>query len=377
MTGPVAGLNTTWFSLIGLLWAGYFLLEGFDFGVGILAPLVSADDMDHRLCLNSIGPFWDGNEVWLLVAGGATFAAFPTWYATMFSGFYLALFLILAALIIRGVAFEFRAKVASSRWRRTWDATHFVGSLLPALLWGVAFTDLVRGLPIASGPRYIGGFAGLVHPIALLGGLSSLLVFSLHGAVFLSLKTTGELRHRARRAALILAGPTLAALAGLAAWVADSVAGTYRPGSLPGEVPVALVLLAMVSLVAAAYMLERAREGMAFGMTALTIVALTGASFTALFPRVMVSTLGARESLTIWNAASAHETLLVMTVVAAIFTPFVLAYQGWSYWVLRQRLGRPPGSREDGTPSAGPLPDHPLAAQRAFPRVPARGQLVE
>jgi cytochrome d ubiquinol oxidase subunit II len=373
VTGQVAGLNTAWFSLIGLLWTGYFVLEGFDFGVGILAPFVSGDDVDRRLCLNSIGPFWDGNEVWLIVAGGAMFAAFPTWYATMFSGFYLALFLILVALIVRGVAFEFRAKQDAASWRRTWDVAMFVGSLVPALLWGVAFTDLVRGLAIGPGPRYIGGFGGLIHPIALLGGVASLTVFCLHGAVFLALKTTGELRRRARRAAMLLVAPTVAAVAGLGAWVAEAVAGTSRPDALPGAVPVSLVVLAVVCLGVTALMVVRGRDRTAFAATAVVIFALSGAAFAGLFPRVMVSRFGAADSLTIWNAASAHETLLVMTVVAAIFTPFVLAYQAWSYWVFRQRLVRPPGSRDDMTPPGGPLPGGPLPEEVA-PSASAAGR---
>ncbi len=342
MNGPVASLNTSWFALIGLLWTGYFVLEGFDFGVGILSPLLAADDVDRRMSLNAIGPFWDGNEVWLIVAGGATFAAFPTWYATMFSGFYLALFLILVALILRGVAFEFRSKHDDSRWRRAWGAAHCVGSLVPALLWGVAFTDLVRGLEIARGPHYVGGFAGLVHPIALVGGLASLSLFGLHGAVFLSLKTTGELRRRARRAAVLLVAPTLLAVGGVGAWVGLSIAGTDRPGGLPGAVPAVLVCAALVSIAGAGLLVARVHEALAFAATAVAIVAMSAATFGALFPRVMVSDVRVADSLTIWNAASAHETLLVMTVVAAIFTPFVLAYQAWSYWVFRQRLVRPP-----------------------------------
>ena len=357
MTGPVASLDTVWFALIGLLWAGYFVLEGFDFGVGILSPLLATDDIDRRLSLNTIGPFWDANEVWVLVAGGATFAAFPTWYATMFSGFYLALFLILVALILRGVAFEFRAKRDGLRWRQIWGAAHFVGSLLPALLWGVAFTDLVRGLDIVAGPRYVGGFFGLVHPVAVLGGVASLLVFSLHGALFLSLKTTGELRRRARRAAVALAVPTLAAVGGVGAWVGLSIAGSERPGTLSGAVPAVLVAVALAAIGAAGVLAARGREGLGFASTAGAILALVGASFAALFPRVMVSDVAAADSLTIWNAASAHETLLVMTVVAAIFTPFVLAYQGWTYWVFRQRLVRPPASpgvTDPPRPSAAP-----------------------
>ncbi|MHB1554515.1 MAG: cytochrome d ubiquinol oxidase subunit II [Acidimicrobiales bacterium] len=361
MSGPVASLNTAWFALIGVLWTGYFVLEGFDFGVGILSPLLAADDVDRRITLNTIGPFWDGNEVWLLVAGGATFAAFPTWYATMFSGFYLALFLILVALILRGVAFEYRAKRDRLAWRRTWGAAHVVGSLVPALLWGVAFTDLVRGLDIVRGPHYVGGFAGLVHPIALVGGLASLLVFSLHGAVFLSLKTTGDLRRRARRAAAALAVPALVSVVGVGAWLGVSIAGSSRPGAVPGDVPAALVVVSLLALGAVGPLIVRGREGIAFAATAGAIVALSAAVFTALFPRVMVSSVAARDSLTVWNTASAHETLLVMTVVAAIFTPFVLAYQAWTYWVFRQRLTRPPAAPggvaptgTGGSPVAGP-----------------------
>ena len=170
---PVASLNTAWFALIGLLWAGYFVLEGFDFGVGMLVPVIARSDLERRLCINTIGPTWDGNEVWLLVAGGATFAAFPTWYATMFSAFYLPLFLVLVGLIVRGVSFEFRGKDRAPAWRATWDRALFWGSLVPALLWGVAFTDLVAGIDVGPGPRYLGGLLGLLHPVALLGGLVS------------------------------------------------------------------------------------------------------------------------------------------------------------------------------------------------------------
>jgi len=371
VTGPVVSLNTVWFALIGLLWAGYFLLEGFDFGVGILSPVLSADDVDRRVTLNTIGPFWDGNEVWLIVAGGATFAAFPTWYATMFSSFYLPLFVILFALILRGVAFEFRSKGAGRSWRRSWGAAHLFGSAAPAVLWGVAFTDLVRGLAIGPGAAYRAGLGGLVSPVALLGGLTTLVLFSLHGAVFLSLKTTGDLRRRARRAAAWLAAPALACVAGIAVAVGVAVAGTSRPDGLPGVVPVAFAGAAVGSVAAAGLLVIRGREGWAFAATAVSVLTLTGAAFSALFPRVMVSTRGAADSLTIWNAASAHETLLVMTVVAAIFTPVVLAYQGWTYWVFRQRLTRPPApSGADGSVEP-PAPQEPFT-RHPTPAPPAR-----
>ncbi|MGC8511346.1 MAG: cytochrome d ubiquinol oxidase subunit II, partial [Acidimicrobiales bacterium] len=197
---PFAPLNTTWFALIGLLWVGYLFLEGFDFGVAIVNPLVSRDETDRRVCLNAIGPVWDGNEVWLIVAGGATFAAFPRWYADLFSGFYLALFLVLLALIVRGVSFEFRAKIDTRWWRRTWDAANFVGSLVPAIVWGAAFTDFAHGIPLTP-TGYHAGLPGALHPIALLGGVTSLALFVAHGSLFLALKTTGGLARRARRAA--------------------------------------------------------------------------------------------------------------------------------------------------------------------------------
>lgn len=370
--GPIASLNTVWFALIGVLWTGYFVLEGFDFGVAVLMPFVSRDDTDRRLCINAIGPVWDGNEVWLLVAGGATFAAFPTWYATMFSGFYLALFLILAGLIVRGVSFEFRAHDPSSHWRASWDKTLFWGSLVPAVLWGVAFTNLVRGLRIVAGPRYHGGLLGLIHPVALLGGLASLALFSLHGATFLALKTTGELHQRARRAAGLLVGPAAILPAGLIVWVALDAPG--ESGSLPVGWPLGLGAAAVVLVLAGGWWWARHREGVAFACSAGAIMAMSAAAFTALFPKVMTSTVPGR-SLTIWNAASEHRTLVVMTIVAAIFTPFVLGYQAWSYWVFRQRLVRPPqapepagassdvAGRADGGGLEGAGGDHPGAVE--------------
>jgi len=367
--GPVASLNTVWFSLIGVLWTGYFLLEGFDFGVGILSPVVARDEMDRRITLNAIGPFWDANEVWVLVAGGATFAAFPQWYATMFSGFYLALFLILVALIVRGVAFEFRSKRSSPRWRRTWGAAHALGSALPALLWGVAFVDLVRGLRIGPQGHYLGGFGGLLAPVAILGGIAGLLLFCLHGAVFLAMKTTEDLRRRALRTAGLLVAPTVAVLAGVGAWVGLDVSGSVRPGALPGEVPAALAALGVLATALVGVSLRVRREGLGFAASALAIAALSGALFSLLFPRVMVSTIPG-ESLTIWNAASAHETLLVMTVVAAIFTPVVLAYQAWTYWVLRERLRRPPLSAPPPAQGAGPSLGPPAPVSGAVPEGP-------
>ena len=260
---PFADLNTTWFALIGLLWAGYLFLEGFDFGVSIVAPFVSVDETDRRLCLNSIGPVWDGNEVWLLTAGGATFAAFPLWYARLFNGFYLALFLILLALIVRGVSFEFRAKHDNPTWRRTWEWANFAGSLVPAIVWGAAFTDLVHGVPLSPDGRYYGGLLGLLHPIALAGGLASLALFALHGAVFLSLKTTGDLASHARRAAVRAGLAATVLLAGTVVWVA--AAG--RPavaGSVSGVLALVLGIVAVAGVALATFLVGGGHEGRSF-----------------------------------------------------------------------------------------------------------------
>jgi cytochrome d ubiquinol oxidase subunit II len=328
-------LETLWFALIAVLWTGYFFLEGFDFGVGVLLPFLGRDDMDRRIMVNAIGPVWDGNEVWLLVAGGATFAAFPEWYATLFSGFYLALFLILAALIFRGVAFEFRGKDRRPQWQAWWDRAIFWGSALPALLWGVAFANLLRGVPIGPDHEWAGSFFDLLNPYALLGGLTSLLLFTLHGGVFLTLKTEGKLRDRARRLARVLAVPTAAVVFGFLTWTFVNARG--NDGVVPGVVPIA----AVVAAVAVEWLLRERLDGWAFVATGLAIAAITATIFLNLYPRVMPSSLGAANDLTIWNASSTHYTLRVMTVVAAIFTPLVLGYQAWTYWVFRKRLSRP------------------------------------
>jgi cytochrome d ubiquinol oxidase subunit II len=322
-------LTTVWFSLIAILWAGYFLLEGFDFGVGILLPVLGRDDRERRLLINTIGPVWDGNEVWLLVAGGATFAAFPEWYATLFSGFYLPLLIILVALILRGVAFEYRGKRDSVRWRRRWDACIVAGSLVPAVLWGVAFGNIIRGVPLDANHEYVGGFFTLLNPYALLGGLTTLGLFTLHGAVFLALKTDGETRRRAGRLAARLGVPVIAIAGGFLLWTAIA----HHDGW--GWALSAVAALALVAGVAAAW---ARREGWAFVATGASIVLATFALFVMLFPDVLPSTIAAANSLTVYNASSTPYTLKVMTWVAVAFMPIVLAYQGWTYWVFRKRL---------------------------------------
>jgi cytochrome d ubiquinol oxidase subunit II len=327
--------QTVWFLLIAVLWIGYFVLEGFDFGVGMLLPTVSKNEADRRAVLTTLGPVWDGNEVWLLVAGGATFAAFPEWYATLFSGFYLPLFLILVALIVRGVAFEYRSKYGKAQWRQRWDVAIVISSALPALLWGVAFANIVRGVPLekaSSGSiEYVGGFFNLLNPYALLGGVVTLSVFYTHGAVFLALKTAGTIRERANSIAL---------KAGLVAAVAAVAFLVWTNLMLPEIDSTVLLLSVVVALlwVAGLAMNLKGREGWAFIFSAGTIATFVSTLFFALYPRVMPSSLGSQFDLTITNASSTDYTLKVMTVVAVVMTPLVLLYQGWTYWVFRKRV---------------------------------------
>ncbi|AKX94933.1 cytochrome bd-I ubiquinol oxidase subunit 2 [Moorella thermoacetica] len=325
-------LNILWFILVTVLFTGFFFLEGFDYGVGILLPFVGRNDLERRMVINSIGPFWDSNEVWMLTAGGAMFAAFPHWYATLFSGFYLALFLILVALILRGVAFEFRSKDEKPAWRNLWDWLLFVGSLLPALLWGVAITNLIRGVPIDARMQFAGTFFDLLSPYTLLGGLAFLLVFTLQGGLFLALKSEGELKERSRQAALRAgAGAALALLLlVIMSYGVTDIFSRFLPGILLGS--------AFITLLLSLAGLYTRRYGPGFLMNGLTVILVTAGFFSGLFPRVMVSSLNPEWSITIYRAASSPYTLKVMTVVALTLVPIVLAYQGWTYWVFRQRV---------------------------------------
>ncbi|HEY8367979.1 MAG TPA: cytochrome d ubiquinol oxidase subunit II [Thermodesulfobacteriota bacterium] len=328
-------LQAIWFGLITVLWIGYFVLEGFDFGVGMLLRRLGRDKTERRMLLHTIGPVWDGNEVWLLVAGGATFAAFPHWYATLFSGFYVALFLILAALIVRGVAFEFWGKVDSDRWRATWEWAIVAGSAVPALLWGVAWANIVRGVPIDANMEVTGNLLDLLNPYALLGGVTTLLVFLAHGAIFVSLRTRGDMERRARRLAGRLAPGAAIAAAGFLVWTLGNQADR---GGIEAVSLIAALLAAAgaISVVASA----AKKPGLAFGLSAGTIAAFVVALVADLFPNVMVSTTSPEFSITLNEAASTPYTLKVMTIVAVVFVPIVLAYTAWTYWVFRARLGR-------------------------------------
>ncbi|MFG3099919.1 cytochrome d ubiquinol oxidase subunit II [Streptomyces sp. NPDC048182] len=323
-------LHDVWFVLIAVLWTGYFFLEGFDFGVGVLTKLLARDRAEKRVLINTIGPVWDGNEVWLLTAGGATFAAFPEWYATLFSGFYLPLLVILLCLIIRGVAFEYRVKRPEERWQRNWETAIFWTSLLPAFLWGVAFGNIVRGVEIDRNLEYVGTFWDLLNPYALLGGLVTLTLFTFHGTVFTALKTVGEIRERARTLALRVGLVTAVLALVFLLWT--------QVHSGDGKSLVALVV-AVAALVTALVANQAGREGWSFALSGVTIVAAVAMLFLTLFPNVMPSTLDADWSLTVTNASSSPYTLKIMTWLAAIATPLVLLYQGWTYWVFRKRIG--------------------------------------
>ncbi|MFB7273728.1 cytochrome d ubiquinol oxidase subunit II [Streptomyces sp. NPDC056244] len=323
-------LHDVWFVLIAVLWTGYFFLEGFDFGIGILTKLLARDRKERRVLINTIGPVWDGNEVWLLSAGGATFAAFPEWYATLFSGFYLPLLLILVCLIVRGVAFEYRAKRPEENWQRNWEHAIFWTSLLPAVLWGVAFGNIVRGVAIDAHKEYVGSFGDLLNPYALLGGLVTLTLFTFHGAVFAALKTVGDIRVRARKLAVGLGLLTALLALGFLLWTqADKGDGTSL---------VALIV-AVAALAGAVGTIAAGREGWSFALSGVTIVAVVAMLFLTLFPNVMPSSLDPAWSLTVTNASSTPYTLKIMTWCAGIATPVVLLYQGWTYWVFRKRIG--------------------------------------
>jgi cytochrome bd ubiquinol oxidase subunit II len=323
-------LVSFWFVVVVVFWTGFLVLEGFDFGVGMLHGVVGRDDRGRALALRTIGPLWDGNEVWLIVAAAGTFAAFPGWYATMFSGFYLAFLLVLVALIARGVSFEFGGRRDSAGWRRSWQLATTGGSLLVPLLIGVALGNLLAGVPIGADQEYAGTVVDLLNGYALFCGVTVVLLCLLHGASFLALKTAGEVRERAMRVGRLLAPVAAVAVAGFVVWTL----------SMPGNgsltwLPAAVAILAAL---AAAWQVGRGRDGPAFAATSVTMAAVVVTIFVALYPRVMVSSLGSASDLTVTNTASAPYSLKVMTVAAAILFPVVLAYQGWTYHVFRSRV---------------------------------------
>ena len=324
-------LNYLWFWIIAALFIGYFVLDGFDFGVGMSLPFLGRDDTDRRVLINTIGPVWDLNETWVIVAGASLFAAFPEWYATMFSGFYLPLLLILLALIVRGVSFEYRHQRPESRWKAWFDGMIIVGSAVPALLWGVAFANVVRGVPLDSNFNYIGTVFDLLNPYALLGGLTTLLLFFTHGVVFVALKTEGDIRVRARSLAIRAGVVTILVAASFLVWT------TLAYGTVASAL---LALGAALTLVASFVANLRGKEGWAFGLMAATIALAVLTLFASLFPDVMPASNNPANSLTIENASSAPYTLSVMSWTALIAAPVIFLYQGWTYWIFRKRVSR-------------------------------------
>ena len=358
-------LSTVWFVIIAFFWTGFFVLEGFDFGVGALHSVVGRDDTERRVAINAIGPFWDGNEVWLVVAGASMFAAFPGWYASWFSALYLALWLVLAALIVRGVSFEFRGKSGRPGWRALWSGTLTVGSVLAPLLFGVGLGDLLAGLPIDANGDFTGTFVDLLTPYGLLVGITLLVLCLVHGAAFLHLRTTGVVRDRAvlfaRRAAL----PAVASVAVFVVW-------TFVLARPPLWSMIVLAVPLVASVVAAAILLRAAPAkaggpdggagGRAFAATAVTIGGVIAAMFAALYPDVLVSSTSADYSLTVTGTAAGSYSLQVITIVAAVMLPLVLLYQGWTYYVFRRRVIGPPANggavRRPAQPSRPAQQDH-------------------
>jgi cytochrome d ubiquinol oxidase subunit II len=328
-------LQILWFVLIAVLWAGYFVLEGFDFGVGMLLPVVPRDERERSVLFNAIGPVWDGNEVWLVTAAGATFAAFPAWYAATFSGFYLALLLVLFLLIVRVVSFEWRSKSENPRWRTVWLWANVAGSVGVPFLWGVALSNFVHGVPLDSSGDYSGSFWDLFSAYTVFAGLAVVALFAFHGASFLILRTTGDVCERAAQVAKRLAIPAAALTGILAIWTVSVAVDRNDKDVFPPVLPAAL---AVAAVTLAALFALTGRSIWAFAATALGVLLTVATIFTSLYPRVLVSSPDFGNSLTVENASSAHYTLAVLTVVALILLPVVLLYQGWTYYVFRARV---------------------------------------
>jgi cytochrome d ubiquinol oxidase subunit II len=331
-------LNSLWFILVTILFIGFFFLEGFDYGVGILLPFLGKKDDERRVIINSIGPVWDGNEVWMITAGGALFASFPHVYATLFSGFYLALVLMLVALILRGVAFEFRAKHESQTWHALWDGAIFTGSLLPAFLWGVTVANLMHGFSIEQDMNYYGGLLPLLNPYALLGGGVFVTLFTMHGSNYLVRKVSNGIAERAQKAAFTFWMVTTFLTVLFLGWTFFNTDILTKPG-INGLLP---AILATISLLCSGWLIRAKKTGWAFVTGSLTIVFATAMVFMGLYPRLLVSSLDPSFSLTISNASSSPYTLKVMTIVAAIFVPIVLVYQAWTYRIFRKRVNTNP-----------------------------------
>ncbi|MEE8671171.1 cytochrome d ubiquinol oxidase subunit II [Heyndrickxia coagulans] len=327
-------LNELWFVLVCVLFVGFVFLEGFDFGVGMSTKFLAKNETEKRVLINTIGPFWDANEVWLLTAGGAMFAAFPNWYATLFSGYYLAFVVLLLALIARGVAFEFRGKLQASKWKGIWDWAILLGSLLPPFLLGALFSGMVKGLPIDRSMTMHAGFFDIVNLYTIVGGLAFVALVYLHGLMFIRLKTDGEIRERAGKAAMkmyMAAGAVVVLFAILTAVFTDAFVKR-------GAILIPVYAVAIVLYLGLYPLLRNKKEGLSFAVTGLILILVTVSFFVALFPNVLISSMGAANNLTLYKASSSPYSLKVMTIVACTMVPVVLAYTIWSYYVFRKRV---------------------------------------
>jgi cytochrome bd-type quinol oxidase subunit 2 len=360
-------LHTIWFIIVAVFWIGFFVLEGFDFGVGMLHMFVGRSETGRRVAINTIGPWWDGNEVWLIVAGASLFAAFPGWYATMFSALYLALVLLLAALLFRGVSFEYRGKRDDARWRGAWSWSLTIGSALIPLLLGVGLGDLLTGLPINAQHNFTGNFFDLLTGYGLMTGVTLLTLCLLHGATFLALRTTGEIRDRARAAGRAIGPVAIAVNLAWVIWTLVVIGG--------GTVPEPTQIFGLIAVVFATLLASTDNDGWAFAASAFAIAASIGQIFIALYPNVMVSSTSHAYNLTVNNAAAGHYALVVMTVVAVLFFPLILLYQGWSFRVFRRRVSASPAS--PGEPirrpdlAGGPVPSPAPAPEGGGTGLPA------
>ena len=339
-------LGDLWFVIAAIVWAGFFVLEGFDFGVGMLHSFIGRNDLERRVIVNTIGPVWDGNEVWLIVAGAVIFAAFPGWYATMFSSLYLAVVIVLAALMARGVSFEYQRKFDDPRWRSAWRWALTVGSGLIPLLLGVALGDLLHGLPINSSHNFTGSFFDLLTPFGLWAGLTLLVLSLLMGATYLTLKTTGEIHERAQKASAAIGGMAVVVTFGFMTWI--------HVGLSTGFVPKPMEALGLIAVIGAAWAAQAKAEGWAFTASALGMAATVWSLFSELYPRVMISSTNSAYNLTIANSASPSYTLKVMTVIAVIFLPLVIVYQSWAYHIFKRRLSVPRVGGDESEAAAPP-----------------------
>jgi len=327
-------LNELWYLLIAVLFIGFFVLEGFDFGVGTVSKFLGRDETEKRVYINTIGPYWDANEVWLITAGGAMFAAFPHWYATMFSGFYIPLVFMLLVLILRGVGFEFRGQIDNTKWRKTWGLGIFIGSVIPPVLWGVVLANFMIGMPIDENMEMQSGFLYFLNPFALLGGVMFLSLTITHGLQFLTLRTVGDMQERARQVGKKIAPITLILVLGFAIWaMIKTDIFVYH-----GTAWIILPILAWVALLLSTIFNGKRKDKVAFTLTSLTIILLISSVFIGMFPRVLISSISDANSLTIYNAASGAYTLKLMTYFSLTLLPFVLGYTAWSYYIFRKRV---------------------------------------